>query len=240
MKLSNAHEDDTGSSDGHSIDHEFPREINCTETEKDAINYTQLQEKNNIQIKEKYKIFVQDEKSRKTRNCRGSKRKLIKLNVDVSDKENTSLPRKRTCLTVEKVKRKLFVENETARQHGLSIQNVQKLQNVNKMERMLSYVQSVRLSREKRRMTELDKIKMLLGEISDVKLYIEAKEKCERCPDNTSIQAKMEQHYIKLQTVVSKNHNEIRAKLAISPNNKSLLFKKKLAETLMDKWGYFY
>lgn len=89
-------------------------------------------------------------------------------------------------------------------------------------------------------MTELDKIKMLLGEISDVKLYIEAKEKCERCPDNTSIQAKMEQHYIRLQTVVSKNHNEIRVKLAISPNNKSLLFKNFLAETLMDKWGYFY
>ena len=89
-------------------------------------------------------------------------------------------------------------------------------------------------------MSEIEKIKLLVGESAELAAYLLAKSKNERCPGVLSLERSMEQTHFILQTAISKKHNEIKRLLDSSPNDKHLIFKKMLAEKLMKKWKFYY
>jgi len=88
---------------------------------------------------------------------------------------------------------------------------------------------------------EINSIKLLLGEehIEYVE-YIKAERKANRCSGMATAEAALQKCFIKLQTAVSKKHNDVKKLLLQNPNNKKLLCEKKMAEQLMKSWNFYF
>ena len=88
---------------------------------------------------------------------------------------------------------------------------------------------------------EINHIKQLLGESHpDYLEYFKAQAKVGRCSSTTTAEAALSKCYAKIQTAVSKKHNETKQLLLEKPDNKLAFFNKQLAEKLMKSWNFYF